>query len=209
MLAGWRERRNGPVERSLLGVATLLVLNAVVLVGSALVVTLPLALMAGMETAARWRATREEHIVASFFAACRREVKRKLLIGWSALALVAWGWVVVGEGLGLQGAWRIAIVALGSGELLVAAPLCWMALLLAWSSAGNARAVLWAALLLAWRLPLRSLACLGLSLLLVVVSLVDPGLLLVGVVAGVVWAIEVLEAQGLARLGIVVDLPEA
>lgn len=210
LLESWSERRGGPVERVLLGAATILVLNVAVVVGALLVISLPLALSAGLESLARWRSQAEEHTIASFVGAYRRGVLRKLLVGWFCIGLVGWGWLVVVEGLSFKGVWRIAIAAVGCGELAISIPVLWMALMLAWDSASTngVWSVIWAAVVLSLRMPVRCIVVAAITFIAVVTLTSDPVLALVGLLALVLWLIEALLRKGLLERGVVLSLPD-
>lgn len=196
------------MERLLLGAATVLVVNVCVLIGSLAVVTVPLALSAGLESIARWRTGNGEHNVASFISAYRRHVCQKMVVGWSCLGLVGWGWLVAVEGLSLRGVWRVAVAAVGCGELAVAIPILWMGLLLVWTGEGSPKSLVWAAVILAVRMPWR---CLLVSLVTVASALIvgaDPALVLVGLVATLLWWLEMVLEKGLLARGVRLALPE-
>jgi hypothetical protein len=209
VLSGWRNREGGPLERALLGVAAVLVVNTAMLVAAVGVVTLPLGLVAGSETLYRWRHHHEEYLVATFTRSLRHHVRRRMAIGWTALASCAWGVAVVTEGVSLVRPWRLVVPAVGVAELLVAVPFTWLALGLAWASDAPAGPILRTALLLTVQMPP---VALGLDLLTVVsgaVVLADPLLVVVGLVALAGFAAQWLIDRGLARRGVVLWQPPA
>lgn len=209
MLSGWRNREGGALERALLAVATVLIVNTAMLLVAAGVLTLPLGLAAGSETLYRWRHHHEEYLVATFAQSLRRHVGRRLAIGWSALGACVWGVAVVLEGTTLVRPWRLVVPALGVAELVVAVPVAWVALALAWASDAPTGPILRTALLLTAQMPL---AALGLSLVTLVgavVVLADPLLVVVGLVALVGLAGQWLTDWGLARRGVVLWRPSS
>lgn len=209
MLSGWRNREGGPLERALLAVATVLIVNTAMLVVAAGVVTLPLGLVAGSETLYRWRHHHEEYLVATFVQSLRRHVGRRLAIGWSALGACAWGVAVVLEGISLVRPWRLVVPAVGVAELLVAVPAAWVALALAWASDAPTGPILRSALLLTAQMPAAALGLSLVTLSVTVVVLADPLLLVVGLVALAGLAAQWLTDRGLARRGVVLWRPPA
>jgi len=203
VLSSWRNREGGVVERGLLAVAAVLVINAAVLVIAVGVVTVPLGLSAGSEALYRWRHYREEFIVAAFVRSLRHDVGRRLAVGWAALAAVGWGVLVIIEGADLVRPWRLVVPALGLSELAVAVPFSWLALSLGWAADGSVGSILRTALILSVRMPSVMVSLDVLTLGSAVIIAADPLLVVVGLVAvtGLIgqWSVD----RGLARQGIV------
>lgn len=207
MLKGWRNRDGGRVERGLLALAAVLVVNTAVLITAAGVVTLPLGFVAGSEALYRWRQDSEEYLVAAFVRSLRRDVGRRLVVGWTAVGAVAWGVAVILEGAKLQLPWRVVAGAVGLAELLVAVPFAWFSLTLGWACDGRCGSLFRSALILSVQVPATALVLDIVTVTATALAVEDPNLLIAGLVAltGLVgqWFIE----RALGRRHVVLSRP--
>lgn len=203
MLASLRERRGGRFERLLLACFNLLVINLLLLLAMAPVVTLPLGLVCASETIYEWRHHGEEFLVATFVRLLRERSRQKLVTGWVGVGLVAWSVLVVVEGAELRAPWHYVVAAVGLCLLGLSVAAGWFMMNLAWSTRARTREVLRASVLLAGRAPVVSLALGLLSLLTLGAVLVDPLLLLPGTLGLAGLAGQVLVERAMARVNAV------